>query len=289
LKLVALRSTPGVGVAYSARTPPFLASHPGSIDYIEIPFELLQHAPGVGDIAKNQPVVLHCASLSVAGSVPAADETFAAVQDWVDRLDSPWLGEHLSFISADPLLAGAHADAYAPGEPYNIGYTVSPPWNAETLGIVTTTIARAAEQLSVPMILENPPIYFRVPGSTMTQTEFIAELCAQTPVGLLLDLAHFYISSETVGFDPLTEIQLLPLDRVVEVHISGVDEETGAHWDNHAARAPKIEFDLLQVVRAGAHDLRAVTLEYNWSAKFPNAVLLEEIARTREALVPGTA
>jgi hypothetical protein len=100
---------------------------------------------------------------------------------------------------------------------------------------------------------------------------------------LLLDLTHFYITSQTLGFDPLREITALPLDRVVEVHISGVDMQDGIYWDDHTKRAPEIIYDLLAVVLA-ASSLKAVTLEYNWSARFPEKALLQEIDRTRNAL-----
>ncbi|TDW91132.1 DUF692 family multinuclear iron-containing protein [Kribbella sp. VKM Ac-2566] len=273
-------SQPSLGVAYSSRTPGFLASNPDAVDHVELPFELLEHAPKVSEIARAKPVILHCASLSIAGSLPAPPTTLAAIDDWSARLASPWIGEHLSFISADRAASGEHTDEYAPGEPYNIGYTVAPPWNEHTLRTVVAAVEAAGRRLRAPLILENPPIYFPIPSSTMTQTEFIGELCRRSPVGLLLDLAHFYITSRTMGFDPLRELLALPLERVVEVHISGVDEEVGASWDNHASRAPDIEFELLQHVLAHG-GVRAITLEYNWSAEFPNRVLLEEIARAR--------
>jgi uncharacterized protein (UPF0276 family) len=117
----------------------------------------------------------------------------------------------------------------------------------------------------------------------MSQVEFVRELCAQTPVPLLLDLAHFYITSQTMGFDPLEGLADYPLERVVEVHISGVETETGGHWDNHAKRAPDIEFEMLELVLERAA-VEAITLEYNWSARFPVTALLEEIARARERI-----
>jgi hypothetical protein len=137
------------------------------------------------------------------------------------------------------------AEEYAPGEPFNIGYTVSPPMNEMTVDLVLGSIAQCEDRFGVPLLLENPPLYFRCPGTTMSQAEFIASLCQRSKVSLLLDLTHFYISSQTVGFDPHRELLKLPLERVVETHVSGVDYQAGMHWDNHATRAPKTVFDLL--------------------------------------------
>lgn len=272
---------PAIGIAYSGYTPDFLRRHGAAVDYVEVPFELFRHNPAVVAIGEVKPIVLHCASLSIAGALPPSEETVAAIAGWISDTGTPWLGEHLSFITAEREGAGAVADEYAPGEPYNIGYTVCPSMNEATVERVLRSIRFARDRFPVPMLLENPPVYFPIPGSTMTQIEFVAEICEREETGLLLDLAHFFITSQTMGFDPLQAIADYPLERVVEVHLSGVEDEAGGHWDNHARRAPEIEFELLSAVLERAR-VRGITLEYNWSARFPPAVLLDEIARARE-------
>jgi hypothetical protein len=37
--------TTAVGLAYGPNVPDFIAAHPGSVDYVELPFEQLRHAP----------------------------------------------------------------------------------------------------------------------------------------------------------------------------------------------------------------------------------------------------
>jgi uncharacterized protein len=274
---------PRVGIAYSSYVPSLLRTHPDAIDYIEIPYELLRHDPSVREVCASKPVVLHCSSLSIAGSVLPSEQTISGVQHWIASTQTPWLGEHLSFIVAEREEAGEFAEEHYPGEPYNIGYTVSPPMNESSMQLVLRSIEHYQKHFDVPLLLENAPIYFVSPGSTMTQLEFIRELCGKAPVHSLLDLAHFYITSQTLGFDPCAEILSFPLDRVVEVHISGVDVDNGMHWDNHADRAPDIIFELLSIVLSRAH-VKAITLEYNWSARFPITVLLDEIQRARSTI-----
>src|SRR5947208_8921846 len=151
--------------------------------------------------------------------------------------------------------------------------------NEATVERVVRNAERCSASFGLPLWLENSPLYFHLPTSNMSQVEFIREICERTSVGLLLDLAHFYISSRTIGFDPIEEINKLPLERVVEVHISGVDVQGDSAWDDHARPAPPIVYQLLaQVCRRVP--VRAVTLEYNWSRRFPETLLLEELART---------
>jgi uncharacterized protein (UPF0276 family) len=253
------------------------------VDYVEVPYELLRHDPRVLGVRAQAPIVLHCASLSVGGTVPCPGQTLDEIEDWVAQTDTPWIGEHLAFITAERRQAGPAPQAYAPGEPYNVGYTVSPPMNEETLQRTVRNLDCYQERLPVPLLVENSPLYFKIPTSTMTQTEFLRALCERTRVVLLLDLAHLYITSRTMGFDPLEELERFPLEKVVEVHLSGVDEQGDGLWDDHARRAPGILYRMLeQVVKAVIP--RAVTLEYNWSTDFPTAALLEELEQTRETL-----
>jgi len=277
------QTRPAIGVAYSGYMPRFLREHPGAIDYVEIPFELLEHDPSVIAAAAQKPVVLHCASMSVAGSVPPPRVTLDSIRHWIERTSSPWLGEHLSFITANAPEASASANEYAPGEPYNLGYTVHPPMNEEAVRTVLGSIQLAQTEFDVPLLLENAPLYFRVPGSRMTQTEFITEIVDRSTVGLLLDLTHFLITARNTGVDPLEEIRSFPLGRVVEVHISGVDEQEGTHWDNHSTKAPDEVFDLLAFVLQRTAP-RAITMEYNWSLRFPIHFLLDEIRRVHNVL-----
>ena len=273
----------GIGIAYGAYVPRFLSAYPNDIDYVEIPYEQLRHDASVECVGRSKPIVLHCASMSMASATRPSSMTVDDIYSWITRTGTPWLGEHLSFITADRHLAGPVAEEYAPGEPFNIGYTVSPPMNDSTVDTLLESIAQCEEFFGLPLLLENPPLYFRSPGTNMSQAEFITAICCGSRVNILLDLTHFYISSQTGGFDPNSELLKLPLDRVIETHVSGVDYQAGMHWDNHATRAPSKIFDLLEVVAAKS-PLRAVTLEYNWSAHFPQSVLLDEIVRVKGAL-----
>jgi uncharacterized protein len=269
-----------VGAAYSAYVPTFVKSFPQSLDYVEVPFELLQHDPSILGVVGQTPLVLHCASLSIASPSICADATLTRVRDWVEKTSTPWVGEHLAFISADRTEAGEFAEPYAPGEQYNIGYTVSPPMNEASADRVIKHLRHYTGRVPVPLIIENSPLYFSIPTSTMSQAEYISTILSHASAGLLLDLAHLAISAKTTGVDAEAELERFPLEKVVEIHISGIDTQADGDWDNHASRAPELIFRLLRQAMCRANP-RAVTLEYNWSSRFPTAVLLEEIDRVR--------
>jgi uncharacterized protein (UPF0276 family) len=273
-------SGPSIGLAYSALVHAFVERHDTAVDHIEIPYELLRHNPRVAAIHPKVPIILHCASLSIAGTEPCPESMICDIGKWADITETPWIGEHLAFITASRIEAGRFVQAHALGEPYNIGYTVSPPMNASTVDRVGRALKRYARRFSVPIIVENSPLYFAMPGSTMAQTRFIRDVSDLADAGLLLDLAHFCITCQTFGVDPVEEVTALPLERVVEIHISGIEQQAEGMWDDHASPAPEIVYRLLECVMERAEP-RAITLEYNWSSRFSTTLLTEELDRVR--------
>lgn len=264
-----------VGLAYGPGVPSFFKRNPGAADYIEIPFELLRHDPATINAQKLAPIILHCASMSIAGFVPPSEQTLTAIAQQADRTNTPWIGEHLAFISADPLQRGA-----ALHEETTLTYTVCPQLSEEVLQHVCTNLRVLQDRFSTPLIVENSPQYFAIPGSTMSIVEFTVEVHRRSKIGMLLDLTHFMISARNMGFDPKKELLRLPLENLVEVHVSGLDVQSGTAWDDHASFADESIFELIELVLDRAKP-RAVTFEYNWAPDLPDAILLTQIDRVR--------
>ncbi len=288
----------------STRTLIGLANGPGvlrylrqgvePIDYVEVPFEQLRHDPTVVSLQNEIPIILHCASLSMAGFVTPEDDTIDAIWNEATRARTPWIGEHLAFMSADPVesaddhseLTSAHRLSYgAPrsNTPTLLNYTVCPQLSEDTLDRVVGNLTRMQARFPMPLILENPPQYFHIPGSTIPLVDFIIEFFRRTRIGVLLDLTHFAVSALNMRFDPLAEIHRMPLEQVVEVHISGYNTQSGVAWDDHGVPAPPRVFELLSEVLQRSRP-RAVTFEYNWEPHFPDEVLTRQIAYVREML-----
>jgi uncharacterized protein (UPF0276 family) len=168
--------------------------------------------------------------------------------------------------------------------PFNVGYTVSPQLSPPILERVRDNTMSWRRHLGLPIILENGPIYFQMPGSTMSQPIFINALCASSDrISLLLDLAHLAITCANLHLDPYAVLARLPLDRVVEIHLSGISRQSELTWDDHSSGAPPIVFELLRHF-LDRHRPRAITLEYNWDDEFPVDVLLSDLDRVRDLL-----
>ncbi|MGE5551019.1 MAG: DUF692 family multinuclear iron-containing protein [Bacteroidota bacterium] len=103
----------------------------------------------------------------------------------------------------------------------------------------------------LPLILENFPYYkwwchFRL-GS---HPDFITEICAAADCGFLLDLAHAHCAAWHMGIDIWDYLRVLPLARVREIHVSGVQERAGEGLrDTHVALS-EYDYQLLEGVLA---------------------------------------
>jgi len=260
-----------MGLAWSPDIGNQLDKIATEIDYIELSYEQLKSKPELLEMIGDLPIILHCASLSIGGFVLPDTDLLKDVVAVTKTTKTPWLGEHLAFITADSTNS----------KPTNIGFTLCPQLSEETLDQTCKNIATISEQLSVPLLLENPPQYFKMPGSTMDLPVFIERMCERTNVSLLVDLTHLFIAGNNMGWDPMEALDRWPLDRVVEVHLSGANYASGRWWDNHAMAASSQIFELLDALAQNAHP-SAITMEYNWIPHVSSSFLHEQIARVRE-------
>lgn len=270
-------SAPLIGMAYSRAASGLIEELGDELDYVEFPYELLIRDERALSLARERQAVLHCASLSLASAHTLPDELIESVLRMVDEIQSPWLGEHLALISATaPWIDGREAGERV----YDVGFAVSPPMTSDTIDVVARAVRRIATVSDVPVLVENAPVYIDLPGGTMTQSCMFQQIARETNADLLLDLAHLLITCHTYGLDPVDELTLFPLDRVREVHLSGVSEEAGVLWDDHSSRPPPVEYELLEIVLNRA-PVRAITHEYNWSPLVSREMALAELDLTR--------
>lgn len=264
-----------IGLAHSDFAERVVAQNPGLVDYVEVPFELLLRNEAVARLADQLPLVLHSATLSIAGNVVPPEPAIEQLGVWANKVSTPWIGEHLAFIRATSPDQEASA-------PFEVGYTVSPQYSAATLERVVAAHTRWEERLRLPILLENSPLAFAMPGSEMSQFDFLRALAARLArPRLLLDLAHFLLTCRNFGLDAEAELEALPVEAVVELHVSGIRCHDGLWWDDHSQPAEPALFGLLERVLARTRP-RAITIEYNWDERFPLDRLRRHVAAVRE-------
>jgi hypothetical protein len=183
----------------------------------------------VGD---RYPIVTHGLTLSL-GSANDPNPTFVRdLRIELDRLETPWHSDHLSFTSA--------------GE--TVLHELFPlPFTTASVGRVADRLRRLTDALDRPMAVENITYYAHFGAGTMPESEFISRVVEKSEARLLLDVNNVYVNSQNFGFDPRRHINELPLDRVVEVHVAGhTKRPSGLIQDTHGTAVCLPVLDLLE-------------------------------------------
>jgi uncharacterized protein (UPF0276 family) len=198
------------------------------------------------------------------------------------RVDAPWISVHLDI--------GWTFLAYRWAGPTPIGPVLGKRWAVRTL--------RRLQAVSlVPVLAENMARWTRHGPAYVFDPAFISSVVEEAGCGFLLDLAHARVAACYRGEPVQDYLARLPLDRTIEIHVSGPRplHSDGAADDSRLfdAHEPLQEEDyaLLDWVLQRTRP-QAVTLEYSQD----RAQLETQLHRLRALLdshsmhsqVPGT-
>ncbi|HEY9192437.1 MAG TPA: DUF692 domain-containing protein [Methyloversatilis sp.] len=212
------------------------------------------------------PISLHGVGLALAsadaGGCAQADVHLDRLVRLAARIEPAFVSEHLCWGAVD----GVHFNDLLPF-----------PYTGEALALVAARVREVQDRLRRPLLIENLSAYVQFRDSEMTEAEFLAELVCLSGCGLLLDLNNLYVNACNFGFDPLTELDRLPMHAVGEIHLAGHAVTGHGLIDTHGSRVCDDVWSLLRDVRA-----RGVTAPalIEWDTELPALdVLLAEAAR----------
>ncbi len=216
-----------------------LAAPAGSVDFLELAPE---NWLGVGgrlgrrfaELAERYPLVFHGLSLNIGGQAPLDGDLLTGISELMDRHDVPVYSEHLSYCGDEGHL-----------------YELFPlPFTQEAVDHVASRIHRVQDALNRPLVLENASYYLQAdPHAEFDEAGFIRAVVEASGCELLLDVNNVYVNSVNHGYDPVSFLDALPLDRVRYLHVAGhYDEAPGLKIDTHGADVPDPVWALLGTV-----------------------------------------
>lgn len=182
----------------------------------------------------------------------------------IKRLNPPWWSEHIGFTRA----GGLH-----------LGHPVPLPFTKEAIEVMTRNIVTVRRAIAAPLILENVSAPLGWPDAEMSEPAFITEVLGSGGCGLLLDITNLHTHSVNHGRAPAAFLDQLPLDRVVQIHVSSSHEREGRLIESHAQPVPEAIWQLLDsvIVRAPT---RCICLERDDNLP-PLPEVLWEVERAR--------
>jgi len=168
----------------------------------------------------------------------------------------------------------------APG--IEIGH-LAPLWlTDEALAVTIDNVHRVQDFLGRPLILDNTTYPFEIPDADMSQTEFFHRLVEATGCGVLLDIANIRINAANHGFNPVRFLDEMPLEHVVQLHMSGgfLDKE-GELIDGHCRTPDEDIWSLLEEFAARVPHVQGSILEHDSSFPEDFSDLMSTVTRTR--------
>jgi uncharacterized protein (UPF0276 family) len=191
-------------VAAGAPTAAWLEVHPENFLANPHARELLL------DIAERHAVSLHTVGLSVGSHAGVDHEHLKRIRQLVDEVEPILVSGHLAWST--------HRGVY-------LNDLLPLPYNEETLRIVAAHVHEVQDALRRPYVLENPASYLGFAASTITETDFLAELVARTSCRLLCDVSNAFLSAANMGYDAYAYIDAFPAHAVAEIHLGGFTRE----------------------------------------------------------------
>lgn len=267
-------SFPNLGFGLGLRPPHYthIFEHSPKVDWFEIISENFMDTDGkprrnLARISEQYPIVMHGVALSIGTVDPLNSEYLQKLQKLADEIQPAWISDHLCWTGV------AHKNTHD---------LLPVPYTEEALKHIVGRIKQVQDFLERPIALENPSTYLEFKASHIPEAEFIAEMAKQSGCHLLLDVNNVYVSCYNHRLDAKAYIDALPLDKVIQIHLSG-HSDMGTHiidtHDDHVVH------EVWQLYKYVVHQAgRAPNTMVEWDDKIPEwDVLYAELGKAKAA------
>jgi hypothetical protein len=201
-------------------------------------------------------------------SDPMSEEALARARRLQEMYQGPWVAEHFQCLHTQD--GGCTLD-----------YVFPPLYTEEFLARFVANACILRQAVGAELVMENIPGFFSLEHAQMTESEWLRRFFEESGCGFLIDIPHLWLAAHYAGRDARKYIGEFPLEKVVEIHVGGVedDPDLGGPWV--APQAPTQEIlDLAVWVAGRAPKLRAVTVDM-FSPSVTAELLLDSVRATR--------
>lgn len=180
---------------------------------------------------------------------PLSERATLVLRQLAQVCNAPWIAERVQCIHT---IDGKYA----------LDCPFPPLYSEEMRERFSTNAIKLGATIGRALLFENVPSSFVLPKSTLSEGKFMTRLCEATRAGVMLNLAHIWVSAELKEQDPYGVLHEYPLDRVSVIATGGVADnvELGGPW--MAAVPPSDEMmEFTQYAVDCCRGVRAVTLD----------------------------
>lgn len=213
----------GFGLGLRPQHYPYIFEHQPKVDWFEIISENFMDTDGkpkrnLARIKELYPIVMHGVSMSIGSVDPLNSEYFKKLKKLIDWANPAWVSDHLCWTGV------AHKNTHD---------LLPLPYTEESLKHIIKRIQEVQDTLGRPIALENPSTYLEFKHSTIPEAEFIAAMAKESGCQLLLDVNNVYVTCFNHRLNPKTYLDELPLEQVIQIHLSGHSNKGNHIVDTH--------------------------------------------------------
>jgi uncharacterized protein (UPF0276 family) len=223
--------------------------------------------------ALPQRLLAHGVGYPVAGTACDQERHISEFRLWSEELASPWVSEHLSILD----VRGARGSR-------NCGFLMPPLQTEKQVRLAAQNIRNRQAVLGRPFAFETGVNYFSRRDFEMPDGEFFTAVADAADCGILLDLTNLWVNDRN-GRAKIGDVLVkLPLDRIWEVHLAGIDFAHG-HWlDAHSGAIDPELVPIAAETVASLPNLGAIVFEIaaDRAASFGPAAFLREMETLHE-------
>lgn len=199
-------------------------------------------------------LVAHGVGLSLLSNASPPNQAFLErTAQALTRFPALHYSDHYGFSAGGPLRDNA---------PLSVPYSVGAVENA------CAHLNALRDRLAIPVGVENLAFAFSK-RDALAQWSTLRDVLSATQSFLLLDLHNLYCQLQNFDFSVDELLAQIPLDRVVQIHLSGGsesipavgDQRSPVRRDTHDSTVPRACFDLLELVRPRCPKLKIVIVE----------------------------
>lgn len=268
----------GFGLGLRPSHYSYIVEHKPAVSWFEIISENFMDTDGrpkrnLARVREHYPIVMHGVSLSIGTIDPLNSEYLEKLKALAQWLKPAWISDHVCWTGV------AHKNTHD---------LLPIPYTEEALKHVVQRIKAVQDFLEMPIALENPSTYLEFKSSHMPEAEFIARMADESGCHLLLDVNNVYVTCFNHRLDAQAYLDALPLDRVIQIHLSGHTNKGTHIVDTHDAPVIDAVLTLYHYVLEKAGRVPNTMIEWDdHIPEFPE--LFSELEKVKQVAVPTGA
>jgi uncharacterized protein len=250
----------------------FLRPNLDSIDYLSFGAHYLQLARVqyyIEDLINvGLPIVFHPINFNIALEEPEEPEVLSKTSAIASHCKAVWTGQDIGIWTCRGQYLGS--------------FLVPAIFDKRSALEVAKKVRYLNDALPCPFLIENPPVTFSL--ETMPLLDFVSMIAEDADVGIVLDIGHL------IGYQQATGRQMndmpldrFPFDRVVEVHLAGlqfsrIGDDTNI-IDQHAYPVHDLCWQFLEENIDRMPNLKGLTLEQEFCE---DQLVLKHLRKARD-------